>query len=251
MERDPWSLIECGRFEEALAAYKVSPSEQPQLKYASLNGQVTALLAMGKAEEALKAAEIADAFAQSMKPAGHRRLLRCAQIRWLLGDRTGARATAMSNLKLIRAGKIKYATSIGALTDALFLFFIGASLKDTNCSTAAINYLTAVSKRQHGALPNAILVKGVLGMETLESVLQAWLGISSLKRAVARCDGDPHARRVLPEILFYVAAGERDRGSEDRCQELLAVCSTLPNPFIVTEWYLAGYERQLAQHQTA
>jgi len=241
MESNPWHLVESGRFEQALDEYRKLALRNTPQKFAALNNQAIVLLAMGRTVDALRAAEAADSFAQSMKPRGHRGLLPCAQIRWLLGDKAGARGAAVLNLELISSGEIEYATSAGAAADALFVLFVGATLEDEECVNAATTYLTDLLRRLHPTLPNAVLLNCVLREGKLESVIRAWFGISSLQKAVQRSHDEAYYRRALPEVLFHIATGERARGHEKACQDLLKACSEIPNPLIVMEWYLARH----------
>jgi tetratricopeptide (TPR) repeat protein len=249
MRDDPWFLVEAGRFQDALRAFdKIEAEGTWSQRRLALGNKALTLLAMGLNREALAAFETLDRLLETGAQGG-RELLRCAQAHWLLGDKARARSTAARNLDLVLAGNTTRTSSTWAVFDALFVFFLGAAMDDKPSLASAARYLTAISENMQAKQPNAALISCVLGSATLDSTIKVWTGSPSLNLAAGRAGEDAYIRRVLPEILFYAAAGERARGNDQRAIDLLKICTALPNPLIVMEWYLARCEhRSMFRH---
>jgi tetratricopeptide (TPR) repeat protein len=240
---DPWDLISAHRYEDALGEYDKRSANVCSGDRLELAGRATALLCLGRLDEALvsfaKANQIAlrelggesAPYSQSI-----------ATVEWLLGRRKEAIETLRTEIHGLQRGSIKFTDLAGGVSPGLLLWHAGITAKDAEVIHDAIRYLCWLSRKQRASYWPGPLALVALEHKAFDDILVETWNTTNLESIALEVTSDLFNRRKFVQALFYVATKRRKEGREGECRELMVRCANLENPIIENEWYLARGE---------
>lgn len=240
----PWEMILAHQFSEAAKIYETQLESKPG-DAGLLGGHATALLALGKFEEALKRASQANAIESAeMKGETQPYIEMVGSILWILGRRDEAIQTLRTAVDGVIDGSIKYADNAGGVSQGLLLWYAGVTAADEKSKTYALKYLSKLTKKSRVKYWPGPLALFALGQMPEEEVLVELCGTNDLQESVRQAKDDLLKRRCLVQSLFYFATQKRAKGNEEQCRIGMAKCTDMENPVLEVEWYLARAEKQ-------
>jgi len=238
----PWEMILAHRYEEAASMYQEKLRSQTE-DSGLLSAHATAMLGLGRLEEALDGFIRANALASAqLKGETQPYLKTIGAILWLLRKHDESIQTFKMAVDGIADGSIKFADNAGGVSQGLLLWCAGVSTADEEVKNHSLRYLRNVAKKSRIKYWPGVLGLFLLGKKTNEEVIQEVCGTSDLDMGISRFSTDLLKRRGLVKALFYFAVRKRDEGDEQGCRATMAKCASLENPVLEEEWFLADAE---------
>ena len=239
----PWQLVLAHMYAEALDAYDHMLLKGGDEEGAVSGPRATALLCLGRYEEALNGFVSANQAQEKGPLAGYSPYIdQISVCQWLSGKKQEAIATLANTMKAVERGAIAYADNAGGASHGLLCWYFAVTYKDGPNKNLAERYLAALSKKsriKHWPGPLAMMI---LGREKEDAILEG-IGVSNVVAPLGeQSKGDLLFRRKYCKYLFYVATLSRASGSEEQCIVSMRACSQIENPIIEPEWYLANFE---------
>jgi len=242
MNNDPWLLLFAHKYQQALKIYDAELRKTKHPDAGFLSSRATALLCLGKLQEALADFTRANELDTKEVKGSSAYLENIAIAQWLLGKKSEAIQTLRHSVEGILSGKITYADSAGGATQGLLLFYAALSIKDDLNYRYAVDYLQKLAKKskiREWPGPLALLI---LNHPDAQDAIRREMDGKTLSQAMKSSKSDLFIRRQLCQWLFYEAVHEREQGNEGACMKRMRECRNLENPILEQEWYLAKNE---------
>jgi hypothetical protein len=237
---DPFKLVMEHRYWDAIGEYdRLIKSGQASVP--DLSNKATALLCLGRFDEALDVMKVIDEIDEA-RGGGRADPRQIGVVLWLMDRRDDAITAFRRSVAGVLDGSIAYTDFAGGASQGLLLWYAGVATGDPVVVEEATAYLAKIFRKGFfGAWPGPVAVY-ILGNATEEDVLEKATGSPSLERSLENADSDILANRQLVQALFYLSLKHREDGDEAEANRLMALCADRANPHLEMEWFLAQAE---------
>jgi hypothetical protein len=141
-------------------------------------------------------------------------------------------------------GTITHADISGGIGNGLLLWHAGVSLKRKDIIADTERFLKRASKRAKAQSMPGPLAQLVLHRKPIAEILQEKYGEGDINVLENSAASDPLLRRKLCQVLLCLATAKRLAGKESECRAIMRRCSSLENPLVQIEWFLARGEAE-------
>jgi hypothetical protein len=240
---DPWQFLAEGRFTEAVAFFEKRQPMWLDKDWREPSTMATAYLCLREYEKAAVMLSLANAMAAIAEKSKDRPLLdKEGGALWLAGKKEEGAALWQKSVLGVMDGTIIYADFSGGIGNGLLLWHAGVSLSRKDLIADAERFLKKASKRAKAQSMPGPLAQLVLHGKPIVEILQEKYGEGNIDVLENSAPSDPLLRRELCQVLLCLATAKRLAREESECRALMRRCSSLRNPLVQIEWFLARGE---------
>ena len=242
-EIDPWERVFAHRYSDALTQYDERRRNGFEQDALEIGNRSTALLCLGRLDEALAGFQQANELArQRLRGETQPYLAKIGAMFWLLGKRNEGIQAFKAAVDGILDGSIKFADNAGGVSEGLLLWYAAVTDANNEAKEHSLNYLRKLAKKPRIKNWPGDLALVALKGKSIDELLHNRFGTGDILKAAETAKSDLLKRRELVKCLFYSAVRKRDENDEIGCRNIMAACTSLENPIIEIEWFLARAE---------
>jgi len=239
-----WDFLAEGRFSEAVLWFNERQPQWTDKDWREASARGTARLCLREYDKAAEDFALSNAMAVIAErhhqegPSLHKE----GGALWLAGKKDEGAAVWQRSVQGISSGTIGYTDFSGGVSDGLLLWYAGVALARQSLIKEAEKFLKKISKRKRAESMPGPLAAHVIASIPMQDILQKVFGTEDLNTLKDRATTDTLLCRELSQALLCWATGERLAGRTQESRTLFRMCSTLKNPLVQIEWFLAQGE---------
>jgi hypothetical protein len=242
---DPWQFLAEGRFIEAVAYFEKRQPFWLDKDWREPSTMATAYLCLHEFEKAAVMLSLANAMAARAEKRKEGPLLdHEGGALWLAGKKEEGAMLSQRSVRRIMDGTITHADFSGGIGNGLLLWYAGVTLKRKDLIADTERFLKKASKRAKAQSMPGPLAQLVLHGRPIAEILQQKYGEGDINVLENSALLDFLLLRELCQVLLCFATAKRLAGEENECRALMRRCSSLDNPLVQIEWFLARGEAE-------